>query len=114
MDLDTVRTMLEEGLLRPDQVLKDVDTGQSLPVSNAVSGIPVPAPAPSMPPPSWHAAPPTPLPEIPVPDSSLLGARLGGYILDALCATPLIVLAALPFLGILFAPILALYWVSRD
>ena len=43
-----------------------------------------------------------------------MGARLGGYIIDVLISIPLILLAMIPFLGLLCAPLLALYWLSRD
>ncbi|MFL6375624.1 MAG: RDD family protein [Pyrinomonadaceae bacterium] len=44
----------------------------------------------------------------------LLGPRLGALLIDGLCAIPLTFLAVIPFLGIIGAPILCAYWVSRD
>jgi uncharacterized RDD family membrane protein YckC len=44
----------------------------------------------------------------------LLGPRLGALLIDGACAIPLTFLAVIPFIGILGAPLLAGYWVSRD
>jgi uncharacterized RDD family membrane protein YckC len=44
----------------------------------------------------------------------LLGPRLGALLLDGLCAMPLVFLAIIPFIGIIGAPALCAYWVSRD
>ncbi len=44
----------------------------------------------------------------------LLGARFVAYFVDVVCAIPLLVLAAIPFIGILGAPLFCLYLVSRD
>ena len=54
----------------------------------------------------------------PVPDSSLLGMRLGALLIDSLIALPLILPMAIPILGLFLAmgcgPLAALYWLSRD
>jgi len=40
--------------------------------------------------------------------------RWGGIIIDQLIAIPLIIMAVIPFIGIIGAPLLVLYWISRD
>jgi uncharacterized RDD family membrane protein YckC len=44
----------------------------------------------------------------------LLGPRLGALLIDMLCAIPLAILAIIPFLGIIGAPLACAYWISRD
>jgi uncharacterized RDD family membrane protein YckC len=44
----------------------------------------------------------------------LLGPRFGALLIDMLCAIPLTVLAIIPFIGIIGAPALCAYWISRD
>jgi uncharacterized RDD family membrane protein YckC len=44
----------------------------------------------------------------------LLGPRLGALLIDVACAIPLTVLAIIPFLGIIGAPLACAYWISRD
>jgi uncharacterized RDD family membrane protein YckC len=44
----------------------------------------------------------------------LLGPRIGALLIDALCAVPLVWMAVIPFIGIIGAPLLCAYWVSRD
>ncbi len=44
----------------------------------------------------------------------LLGPRLGALLIDALCAIPLVWMAVIPFVGIIGAPLLCAYWISRD
>ncbi|HTH50708.1 MAG TPA: RDD family protein [Pyrinomonadaceae bacterium] len=44
----------------------------------------------------------------------LLGPRLGALLIDGLCAMPLVWMAIIPFLGIIGAPLLCAYWISRD
>ena len=43
-----------------------------------------------------------------------LGARFLGYLIDVLISMPLAGLAAIPIVGIFVAPLLCLYWLSRD
>lgn len=43
-----------------------------------------------------------------------LGSRLGGILIDGLIAIPLTIMAIIPFIGIIGAPLLCLYWISRD
>lgn len=44
----------------------------------------------------------------------LLGPRLGALLIDGLCAIPLVWMAIIPFIGIIGAPLLCAYWISRD
>ncbi len=76
-------------------------------------------PRPQQPPPGYQQ----PAPMVQVQNSAqanypggdfLLGPRLGALLIDAACAIPLTFIAVIPFLGILGAPLLAAYWVSRD
>lgn len=41
-------------------------------------------------------------------------ARFGGYLLDQLIILPVVLLAAIPFVGLLLSPLVLLYWLSRD
>ena len=43
-----------------------------------------------------------------------LGLRFCAYLIDGLVAIPLHILASIPFAGLLFAPLVSLYWLSRD
>jgi uncharacterized RDD family membrane protein YckC len=43
-----------------------------------------------------------------------LGSRLAGYLIDVLIAIPLMIIAVIPLIGIIGAPLLCLYLVSRD
>jgi uncharacterized RDD family membrane protein YckC len=44
----------------------------------------------------------------------LLGQRFGALLIDAACAIPLVVMAVIPLVGIIGAPLLCAYWISRD
>lgn len=126
MDLNALQALAEERRLNPQQMVIDAVSGRTLPAAEMLSdqivfpetqamvatpfsapfSNPVVAPLPySVPPPAMA---------LPEPDSTLLGLRFGGYLVDFLCALPLLLLAFIPFAGLLFAPLLGLYWVSRD
>jgi uncharacterized RDD family membrane protein YckC len=112
MHVSALQNMVEARQLDPQQMLIDPISGQTLPAVQMLDGRVI------FPPPMAVIPTPMSIPmqtiQVPVPDTSLLGLRVGGYVIDLLCSIPLLIPALIPFVGILFAPLLGLYWVSRD
>lgn len=106
MDVRALQTLAQERRLEPQQMLIDPLSGRTLPAAEMLAGQVIF--------PEAQAVVPVPVRAVPEPDSSLLGLRFGGYIIDFLCSLPLLIPALIPFVGILFAPLLGLYWMSRD
>ncbi len=108
LDVNSLQALALENKLKPQQLLLDSVTGQSLPAGDMLIGqIHFPMT-------SISSSVDAPVQALPQPDSSLLGLRFLGLFIDSLCALPLIVLSLIPFVGIIFAPLTTLYFISRD
>ena len=110
LDVNSLQTLALENKLDSQQPLLDSVTGQTLPAGEMLIGqvtFPISAYYDS-------ATAIAPLQVTPRPDSSLLGLRFLALMIDYLCALPIIVLSFIPFVGIIFAPLTTLYFISRD
>lgn len=110
LDVQSLQNLALENKLDPQQLLLDSVTGLTLPAEEMLTGqirFPI-APF------SASTTAIAPVRSLPQPDSSLLGLRFLSLMIDYLCALPLIVLSFIPFVGIIFAPLTTLYFISRD
>ena len=106
MNVYSLQTLAHERKLEPQQMLIDPISGRTLPAVEMLADQIVF--------PQREAVVAIPTQAVPQPDAALLGLRFGGYLIDSLCAIPLAIPAMIPYVGILFAPLLGLYWISRD
>jgi len=114
MDADALQRLLQSGNVDPEQMVKDTVYDRILTISEAMNGLAIVnsrQPAPN--------APPQPVPIVNVtstlqPDPSILGHRIGAYLIDVLCIIPFMLLASIPFVGLVMAPLSVVYWISRD
>jgi len=112
LDVNALQMMAHQRLLEPQQMVIDPIADRTLPAEQMLAGqVVFPSAQPGVYAPVQLQVP---MQSVPVPDTSQLGLRLGGYLIDFVCSIPLLIPALIPFVGILFAPLLGLYWMSRD
>jgi uncharacterized RDD family membrane protein YckC len=126
VDVSTLKEWASRQRLLPQTMMIDPISGQTLPAAQVLANHDV-FPA---------SAPPLGMPMVAVPTQvtaaatwdgsgtfaqsgnvvadAALGARFCAFLIDLILSVPLAALGAIPVVGFLFAPLLCLYWLSRD
>jgi uncharacterized RDD family membrane protein YckC len=119
VDVQTLKEWAGDRRLEPQTMMIDPITSQSLPASQMLADLgvfPLAAPPVYGAEPAIHAVTTeraASAPAVALVEASLVSRFIACFI-DSLCGLPLAALAAIPFVGLLFAPLHVLYWLGRD